>query len=46
MAFNRKMHGCALIPNGVDGNPTVAIGKIKYSPERKYRHPYYILNHY
>jgi len=25
MAFNRKMHGCALIPNGPEGNPTVAI---------------------
>jgi len=25
MAFNRKQHGCALIPNGPSGNPTVAI---------------------
>ena len=25
MAYNRKMHGCALLPNGPSGNPTVAI---------------------
>ena len=25
MAYNRKQHGCALIPNGPSGNPTVAI---------------------
>ena len=27
MAYNRKMHGCALLPNGPTGNPTVAISK-------------------
>ena len=27
MAYNRKMHGCALLPNGPSGNPTVAISK-------------------
>ena len=27
MSFNRKMHGCALLPNGPSGNPTVAISK-------------------
>ena len=27
MAFNRKQHGCALIPSGPSGNPTVAIRK-------------------
>ena len=30
MAFNRKMHGCALIPNGPEGNPTVAICKYSF----------------
>jgi hypothetical protein len=27
MAYNRKMHGCAVLPNGPTGNPTVAISK-------------------
>ena len=27
MTFNRRHHGCALIPSGPSGNPTVAIRK-------------------
>ena len=36
LAFDRKMHDCALIPKGKDGNPTVAICKLLRSKMFKY----------